>query len=86
MAWARLPSGKNPSRETPSWTESQVERIKRQQNPEVDRTNSGHKPTGREFMSPNSQEERFQVDKHPDGQTPKKTDPNVSRIQTRQNQ
>ena len=41
---------------------------------------------GKKDMMPDFQVDRFQVDIHPGGLSPKKTEPSVSRIQSWQNQ
>ena len=67
----RLPSGQNPSRETPTWTDSQVDRSKRAQNPDWTEPMKETILRGKNVVWQDSQEDRFQVDNHPGGLTPK---------------
>ena len=76
---ARLASGENPSRQTPSWTESQVDRAKREQNAELTEQIMDTILFGENVMWPDSKVDKIQEDKHQVGQIHKRRELKVSR-------
>ena len=65
----RLPRRRMASRQTPRWTDSQVDRTERQQNQHLTEQVVDRILCGQNIMWEDSREDRFQVDKHPDAQT-----------------
>ena len=76
----RIQSGQNQSRQSPRPTDSKVESTKIEHNPELKEPIMDTILSGQNVMWLDSQIYGLQVDRHPDGQTPKKTGLNVSRI------
>ena len=67
----RFPSGQKPSRQTFSCTDFQEDGPKREQKRELTEPIVDRILRGQNVIWLHSQVYRFQVDKHPDGQTPK---------------
>ena len=70
---ARLPIGWIPSTHTPWWPDSQVDRTKREQNPEFSEPIVETILRGENVMWPVFKEDRIQVDKHAGEQNSKWT-------------
>ena len=79
---ARLANGQNPSRQTPSWRESQVDRTSSEHNPELTEPKVDTILFGENVIWPDSKVDKIQDDKHPVREISKKTEPNVSRKQS----